>query len=79
MIDSGISDLEETFNKTQHNFVVDYQKYLQNTFDQRADILYAEYYKDMLELAGVQQELQYYTGNNSVDVKKDELLVAENK
>ena len=77
MIDSGILDLEETFKKTQQNFVVDYQKYLQNTFDQRADILYAGYYKDMLELAGVEEELQYYTGNSSVDVKKDELITAE--
>ena len=59
--------------------MVDYQKYLQRTFDQRADLLYAGYYKDMSELAGVLQELQYYTGNNSVDVKKDELLVAESK
>ena len=58
--------------------MVDYHKYMQNTFDQRADILYAEYYKDMSELAGVQEELQYYTGNSSVDVKKDELITAEN-
>ena len=51
MIDIGIANLEETFNNTQHNFVVDFQKYLEKIFDSRAEVLYEEYYKDMLELA----------------------------
>lgn len=77
MIDIGIANLEETFNNTQHNFVVDFQKYLEKIFDSRAEVLYEEYYKDMLELATVEKELALYETSNSVELKKDELTKKE--
>ena len=77
MIDVGIANLEETFNNTQHNFVVDFLKYLEDTFDSRAEILYEEYYKDMLELATVEKELELYITSNSVKLKQDELVKKE--
>jgi len=77
MIDIGIANLEETFNNTQNNFVVDFQKYLEKIFDSRAEVLYEEYYKDMLELATVEKELELYGTSDSVELKKDELTKKE--